>query len=181
MTKVEIKCEISLMLEPCSSTAESQCMVLESLPYDSVFSWKISDMVSKAGFYSHSLQKTGLVYSKSMGPNGIMSCRTIVAGHVMSHGQDACGSVTVQLIHCCFHRKWQVDVISSENDAQVDLALEARHLWQFNYNFRHQRHVRFPFPIYPLVAPEVLVETYEEGEGISRYVAEEGRSAFKSR
>ncbi|CAL8470433.1 g9975 [Coccomyxa elongata] len=64
---------------------------------------------------------------------------------------------------------------------QVDLALEARHLWQFNYNFRHQRHVRFPFPIYPLVAPEVLVETYEEGEGISRYVAEEGRSAFKSR
>lgn len=66
-------------------------------------------------------------------------------------------------------------------NAQVDLALEARHLWQFNYNFRHQRHVRFPFPIYPLVAPEVLVETYEEGEGISRYVAEEGRSAFKSR
>lgn len=64
---------------------------------------------------------------------------------------------------------------------QVDLALEARHLWQFNYNFRHVRHVRFPFPIYPLVAPEVLVETFEEGEGISRYVAEQGRSAFKSR
>lgn len=65
--------------------------------------------------------------------------------------------------------------------AQVDLALEARHLWQFNYNFRHVRHVRFPFPIYPLVAPEVLVETFEEGEGISRYVADPGRSTFKSR
>ncbi|EIE27087.1 ABC1-domain-containing protein [Coccomyxa subellipsoidea C-169] len=64
---------------------------------------------------------------------------------------------------------------------QVDLALEARHLWQFNYNFRHVRHVRFPFPIYPLVAPEVLVETFEEGEGISRYVADPGRSTFKSR
>jgi hypothetical protein len=63
----------------------------------------------------------------------------------------------------------------------VDLALEARHLWQFNYNFRRSRHVRFPFPIYPLVAPEVLVETFEEGEGISNYVADKGRSAFKSR
>ena len=64
---------------------------------------------------------------------------------------------------------------------QVDLALEARHLWQFNYNFRHSRNVRFPYPIYPLVAPEVLVETYEAGEGISSYVADPGRSTFKSR
>eukprot|EP00884_Botryococcus_braunii_P012216 jgi/Botrbrau1/20996/Bobra.0144s0014.1 len=54
---------------------------------------------------------------------------------------------------------------------QVDLALEARHLWQFNYNFRNHKLVRFPFPLYPLVAPEVLVETYEEGDLISRYVA----------
>ena len=53
---------------------------------------------------------------------------------------------------------------------QVDLALEARHLWQFNYNFRKNKLVRFPFPIYPLVAPEVLVETFEDGEVISRYV-----------
>lgn len=63
----------------------------------------------------------------------------------------------------------------------MDLALEARHLWQFNYNFRHSRNVRFPYPIYPLVAPEVLVETYEAGEGISSYVADPGRSTFKSR
>ena len=43
--------------------------------------------------------------------------------------------------------------------------------------------VRFPFPIYPLVAPEVLVETFEAGDGISRYVAEAHlrRSAFNSR
>jgi hypothetical protein len=43
--------------------------------------------------------------------------------------------------------------------------------------------VRFPFPIYPLVAPEVLVETFEAGDGISRYVAEadHARSAFNSR
>ena len=44
---------------------------------------------------------------------------------------------------------------------QVDLAREARHLWQFNYNFRHSRHVTFPYPVYPLVSDEVLVETFE--------------------
>ncbi len=37
----------------------------------------------------------------------------------------------------------------------MDLAQEGRHLWQFNYNFRKQRRVRFPYPIYPLVSPEV--------------------------
>ena len=36
----------------------------------------------------------------------------------------------------------------------MDLALEGRHLWQFNYNFRHHPNVRFPWPIYPLVSPE---------------------------
>ena len=44
---------------------------------------------------------------------------------------------------------------------QVDLAREARHLWQFNYNFRHSRYVTFPYPVYPLVSDEVLVETFE--------------------
>ena len=38
---------------------------------------------------------------------------------------------------------------------QVDLALEGRHLWQFNWNFRDTAGIRFPYPIYPLVAPEV--------------------------
>lgn len=53
---------------------------------------------------------------------------------------------------------------------QVDLAQEGRHLWQFNYNFRKQPHIRFPYPIYPLVSPEVLVETFETGEHITKYV-----------
>ncbi|KAK9836261.1 hypothetical protein WJX81_000321 [Elliptochloris bilobata] len=64
---------------------------------------------------------------------------------------------------------------------QVDLAREARHLWQFNYNFRHSRYVTFPYPVYPLVSDEVLVETFEEGEGISRYVEAGPKSAFNSR
>lgn len=57
---------------------------------------------------------------------------------------------------------------------QVDLALEARHLWQFNFNFRKRHGVRFPFPIYPLVEAEVLVETFEAGTGISSYIAAPG-------
>ncbi|KAL0040620.1 hypothetical protein WJX77_012568 [Trebouxia sp. C0004] len=55
---------------------------------------------------------------------------------------------------------------------QVDLSLEAQNLWQFNFNFRHDDCISFPLPIYPLVAPQVLVETFEAGEGISRYIAD---------
>lgn len=55
---------------------------------------------------------------------------------------------------------------------QVDLGREAFHLHAFNYNFRKLRKsVSFPVPLYPLAAPQCLVETFEPGEHISRYVA----------
>ena len=54
---------------------------------------------------------------------------------------------------------------------QVDLSREATHLHQFNYNFRKLRGVTFPVPLYPLVAPSVLVESFESGDLISEYVA----------
>lgn len=54
---------------------------------------------------------------------------------------------------------------------QVDLSTEAQHLQRFNYNFRHSASIQFPTPVYPLVAPEVLVESFENGEGISRLLA----------
>ncbi|KAK1267721.1 hypothetical protein QJS04_geneDACA009037 [Acorus gramineus] len=64
---------------------------------------------------------------------------------------------------------------------QVDLAREAAHLSRFIYNFRRWKDVSFPKPLYPLVHPTVLVETYEQGEYISHYVDEvEGRSLIKS-
>lgn len=63
---------------------------------------------------------------------------------------------------------------------QVDLALEARHLWQFNFNFRKRRGVRFPLPVYPLVEAGVLVETFEAGESITRYISSPG-NRFNSR
>jgi hypothetical protein len=53
----------------------------------------------------------------------------------------------------------------------VDLSREARNLFRFNHNFRRTRAVTFPTPHYPLVAPDVLVESLEAGHHISTYIA----------
>ncbi|XP_043725407.1 probable serine/threonine-protein kinase abkC isoform X2 [Telopea speciosissima] len=64
--------------------------------------------------------------------------------------------------------------------SQVDLAREAAHLSRFIYNFRRWKDVSFPKPLYPLVHPAVLVETYEQGECVSHYVDEpEGNERVK--
>jgi aarF domain-containing kinase len=54
---------------------------------------------------------------------------------------------------------------------QVDFEHEARSLWRFCYNFRERDGVRFPQPVYPLVSPAVLVETFESGGAIGEHVA----------
>ncbi|KAL5772570.1 hypothetical protein ACOSP7_012177 [Xanthoceras sorbifolium] len=65
--------------------------------------------------------------------------------------------------------------------SQVDLAREAAHLSRFIYNFRRWKDVSFPKPVYPLVHPAVLVETYELGESVSHYVDElEGHNRIKT-
>ncbi|KAL3627626.1 hypothetical protein CASFOL_028989 [Castilleja foliolosa] len=65
--------------------------------------------------------------------------------------------------------------------SQVDLAREAAHLSRFIYNFRSWRDVTFPKPVYPLVHPAVLVETFEHGDSVSHYVDElEGNERIKS-
>lgn len=56
--------------------------------------------------------------------------------------------------------------------SQVDLAREAANLSRFIYNFRRWKDVSFPKPLYPLVHPAVLVETYEQGENVLYYVDE---------
>lgn len=64
--------------------------------------------------------------------------------------------------------------------SQVDLSREAAHLSRFIYNFRRWRHVSFPKPLYPLVHPSVLVETFENGESVSRFMDEiEGNVRMK--
>lgn len=65
--------------------------------------------------------------------------------------------------------------------SQVDLAREAAQLSRFIYNFRRWKDVSFPRPLYPLVHPAVLVETYEHGESVMHYVDElEGHERLKS-
>ncbi|KAI3741096.1 hypothetical protein L1987_58763 [Smallanthus sonchifolius] len=65
--------------------------------------------------------------------------------------------------------------------SQVDLSREAANLSRFNYNFRRWRDVSFPKPVYPLVHPAVLVETFEQGESVAYYVDElEGHERLKS-
>ncbi|KAL9257479.1 putative serine/threonine-protein kinase abkC [Drosera capensis] len=56
--------------------------------------------------------------------------------------------------------------------SQVDLSREAAHLNRFLYNFRSWRDVSFPKPLYPLVHPAVLVETFEQGESVAHYIEE---------
>ncbi|BAS91446.1 Os04g0660200, partial [Oryza sativa Japonica Group] len=65
--------------------------------------------------------------------------------------------------------------------SQVDLAREAAHLSRFIYNFRRWKDVSFPKPLYPLVHPAVLVETYEQGESVAHYVDDlDGHDRIKS-
>ncbi|KAI7733003.1 hypothetical protein M8C21_024994 [Ambrosia artemisiifolia] len=65
--------------------------------------------------------------------------------------------------------------------SQVDLSREAAHLSRFIYNFRRWKDVSFPRPLYPLVHPAILVETFEHGESILHYVDElEGHVGIKS-
>ncbi|XP_024024896.1 probable serine/threonine-protein kinase abkC [Morus notabilis] len=65
--------------------------------------------------------------------------------------------------------------------SQVDLSREAAHLSRFIYNFRRWKDVSFPTPLYPLVHPSVLVETYEQGESVMHYVDElEGHEQIKT-
>ncbi|CAJ1978754.1 unnamed protein product [Sphenostylis stenocarpa] len=61
------------------------------------------------------------------------------------------------------------------------LIFEAAHLSRFIYNFRRWKDVSFPLPLYPLVHPSVLVETFEQGESVLNYVDHlEGHEHFKS-
>ncbi|KAA8515387.1 hypothetical protein F0562_019002 [Nyssa sinensis] len=65
--------------------------------------------------------------------------------------------------------------------SQVDLAREAAHLSRFIYNFRSWKDVSFPKPVYPLVHPAVLVETFEQGESVLHYVDKlDGHDRIKS-
>ena len=73
-----------------------------------------------------------------------------------------------------------MSILISSLTSQLNLDIEARHLQRFNHNFRRWHNVSFPVPLYPLVAPSVLVETFEEGCLISREVNQEPPSSKDS-
>lgn len=56
-------------------------------------------------------------------------------------------------------------------EEQLDLQVEAANMCRFAANFAWHSGVRWPRILYPLVSPEVLVETFEEGELMSEYAA----------
>jgi len=53
---------------------------------------------------------------------------------------------------------------------QLDLRIEARNLDRFNQNFRRWPDCWFPEPLRPLVTEDVLVETFELGESVTKFV-----------
>ena len=64
--------------------------------------------------------------------------------------------------------------------SQVDLSREAAHLSRFIFNFLRWKDVLFPRPLYPLVHPSVLVETYEHGESVLHYMKDRRRFSVPS-
>lgn len=78
-------------------------------------------------------------------------------------------------IICCHHHVHHHVCTGAPLREQLDLAREAQHLARFNHNFRLWTNLSFPVPIFPLVSPDVLVESFEEGCSISAYVKNPGR------
>ncbi|XP_022843197.1 probable serine/threonine-protein kinase abkC [Olea europaea var. sylvestris] len=95
-------------------------------------------------------------------------------------------NIVAKISNCIPTLKWlrldeSVQQFSVFVMSQVDLAREAAHLSHFKYHFRRSKNVSFPKPLYPLVHPAVLVETFEHGESVSHYVDElRGNEKIKS-
>lgn len=58
---------------------------------------------------------------------------------------------------------------------QLDLRLEAQNLIRFQRNFRRWKSVHFPRPLFPWISSSVLIESFEEGDLISKWVQEPDR------
>ncbi|XP_070553879.1 uncharacterized aarF domain-containing protein kinase 2-like [Ptychodera flava] len=60
---------------------------------------------------------------------------------------------------------------------QIDLRVEAKNLDRFNQNFQDVPCIKFPKPIRPYVKRDVMVETFEEGEHVSKYLQDDDDSS----
>ncbi|XP_064636450.1 uncharacterized aarF domain-containing protein kinase 2-like [Lineus longissimus] len=62
-------------------------------------------------------------------------------------------------------------------ERQIDLRVEARCLDKFYDNFEDNPNIRFPRPVRPFVKRSILVETFEEGEPMSKYMRRDIQAA----
>ncbi|XP_067855772.1 uncharacterized aarF domain-containing protein kinase 2 [Heptranchias perlo] len=64
---------------------------------------------------------------------------------------------------------------------QIDLRYEAKNMERFRENFQDMESVKFPIPLRPFVTRTILVETYEESEPVSMYLAKDVPNMLKQR
>ena len=64
----------------------------------------------------------------------------------------------------------EVTQFSEIMEKQLDLRYEALNLFRFKWNFEKENSVSFPIPLFPLVSSEVMVESFEEGIPISKFI-----------
>ncbi|XP_024137012.1 uncharacterized aarF domain-containing protein kinase 2 [Oryzias melastigma] len=90
------------------------------------------------------------------------------------------------LIQCLPGLKWLsmcevVQEFEKLMTKQIDLRCEAKNIEHFLENFRDVDHVKFPTPLRPFVTRNILVETFEESEPISKYLSSDVPKEVKQR
>ncbi|XP_061578479.1 uncharacterized aarF domain-containing protein kinase 2 [Cololabis saira] len=90
------------------------------------------------------------------------------------------------LLHCLPGLKWLslyevVQEFETLMTKQIDLRFEAKNIERFQENFRNVDHVKFPTPLRPFVTRNILVETFEASEPISKYLSSEIPKEVKQR
>ncbi|XP_018610512.2 uncharacterized aarF domain-containing protein kinase 2 [Scleropages formosus] len=74
-----------------------------------------------------------------------------------------------------------VDEFEKLMTRQIDLRYEAQNFERFLVNFQNVDFVKFPTPLRPFVTRDILVETYEESEPISRFLSKDIPEEVKQR
>ncbi|XP_033889395.3 uncharacterized aarF domain-containing protein kinase 2 isoform X1 [Acipenser ruthenus] len=64
---------------------------------------------------------------------------------------------------------------------QIDLRYEARNMERFQENFHDVDFVKFPTPLRPFITRNILVETFEESDPISKYLAQDIPAELKQK
>ncbi|XP_041111197.1 uncharacterized aarF domain-containing protein kinase 2 isoform X2 [Polyodon spathula] len=64
---------------------------------------------------------------------------------------------------------------------QIDLRYEARNMEKFQENFQDVDFVKFPTPLRPFITRNILVETFEESDPISKYLAQDIPAEMKQK